>query len=1109
MKTKLIMKMTTLFLLVACVELNAKGFGQTKISLQLRETSISRLLDAVEKQTPYRFVYHTGTIPEDKKITITVRNASLDEVLLKAFSGLPLTYTLKDDNLVVIFSTTSRSVPDRVIKGKVTGSDNAPLAGVSVKITGTSLGTTTDANGGYSLTIPDNASTIEFSLVGYLEKKMAIGQQQVINITLETAAKNLNEVVVTGYTGYTRNKSASAVTVVNADKINEVPIASFEQALQGRVPGLSVSAVSGQPGTSASVVLRGVGTITGSSSVLYVMDGVPIESNEFQAINPADIESVTVLKDASAKALYGSRGSNGVIAITSKKGKSGKVVVDYSSLYGVSTLTNSKVTMMNTAQRKEFEEGIGLETGAEAGPFWTYSKQNPDYSTKTPEEKAQADHIVDSLLTVNTNWRDLFLRKGSFMEQQISASGGNENIRFYSSLNYFNQQGIARTTGMKRYTLKNNIDFTSGRLTGNLNLSLGNSNSNFIQREGSSSGQNPLSAVYYALPYEYPYAPDGKLVTTGDGADYPVLDQREGSDSYERMLNTTNKENQFKTILGTSLSYKLLNNLVAKTRLGIDFSHRSSELWINPDSYAGRRVSNGRLGYLTEGFLERYSLVSTSGLTYNNVFAGKHELEVSGLFEYLQNKYKSFGYTGYGLDSRLPQTPAGIGDPGTYTPDLTGSKTQNATVSYIALARYTFNNKYTLNGSYRYDGSSTVPSKSRWHGFYSAGVSWEAKKENFLQDVEFISNLRIRSSYGITASPFANNFAYLPTFTRASYGGNPAIVPNTPGNANYDWEYAKEFNIGFDLGLLKSNRIRLTAEFYNRITYNLFFPRTVSATAGIPSTDDNDANTIPLSSGKMRNQGVELDLQGDVIRSKDLSWTIGANMAYNKNKVLDLGGNDEFEYGYTGIIRVGLPFGAQYAPKWAGVDPANGDPLYYDRDGKKTTDYNASTMSVADFGTYIPVITGGFNTNLTYKKFYMNALFVFTAKVTRYNNEDYYNENPSFITSNQSIRLLYDRWKKPGDIAILPRIDAQRNFSSKDFQDASYLRFRNINIGYNFSGPLIGGLKYIRGMKLYVQAENLYTWTKWRGFDPENGNEYARFAYPTPRTYTLGLNVNF
>ena len=1097
-----LMKLTMLLLLVAGIQVHAKSFGQEKINLQLRETTIKHLLHEVEKQTLYRFVYHTGTLPDSKKINIKVSNADLGQVLSEAFQGLALDYAIKETNLVVIFSTASddKALVDRIVRGKVTGVNDAPLAGVSIILSGTSKGTTTNADGTYSLQIPDDAKTLEFSLIGYLDQKVNIGNRQTINVTLQLSATSLGEVVVTGYTNYSRNKSVSAATTVGGDKINDIPVATFEQSLQGRVPGLSVSSMSGQPGTSANVVLRGVGSIAGNNSVLYVMDGVPIESGYFQSINPGDIESITVLKDASAKAIYGSRGSNGVIVITTKKGKSGKLLVEYKSQYGLSTLTSPKFRMMNTAERKVFEEELGVETGSEEGPFWTFSKLNPDYATKTADEKREADHIVDSLLGVNTDWRSLFMRDGSFIEQQVNASGGNENIRFYSSLNYFDQQGLVRVSNLRRYTLKNNVDLSFGRLSATVDMNIGYSNSSLIQNEGRTGATNPLSAVYYALPYEYPYASDGKLVTTGDGAKYPVYDLREGSDSYERMLNTTSKQDQLKTIIGLSVNYKIAKGLVAKTRLGIDYRDQTDEQWINPDSYAGRRVSNGRLGSFGQQLIRRTSLVSTSGLTYSNTFATNHDLEVSGLFEFLRNRYKSFGFTGYGLDPRLPQTPAGIGSPGTFTPDLIGKRTENAMASYIGLLRYTFQNKYTLNASYRYDGSSTLPEINRWHGFYSTGVSWEAKREEFLKNVDAVSNLRFRASYGTTASPFPSDFAYLPTYQRSSYGGNAAIIPVQPGNAQYDWEYAKEFNVGFDLGLL-SNRLRITTELYNRITSNLFIDKPLSATSGFPD--------LNISSGKMRNRGIEVDVQGDVIRTKKLLWTVGANMAYNKNVVLDLGGSEEFEYQYTGIIRVGLPYGAHYAVKWAGVNPANGDPQYYDASGKITTDYNAATMSVAEFGTYIPLITGGFNTSVNWNNFYFNALFTFTAKVMRYNNEDYFNENPSFTSSNQSTRLLYDRWKKPGDHAILPRISAGRSFTSRDIQDASYLRMRNVNLGYNLPKSLLSKWKIIEAVQVNLQAQNLLTFTNWRGFDPENGNEYARFSYPSPRTFVLGLNVKF
>src|SRR6218665_99574 len=991
-----------------------------------------------------------------------------------------------------------------IVSGKVTDEDGQAIPGVTVAVKGTGEGTVTDEKGVYKISVPNEQGVLTFSFIGYVSQEIPIGPRQIVNAVMRSSATHLDEVVVTGYTDYDRSKSVSAATVIGGDKINDVPMATFEQALQGGVPGLAVSAVSGQPGTAAQVTLRGVGTIAGNANVLYVMDGVPIEAGYFQSINPGDIESVTVLKDASAKVLYGSRGSNGVIVITTKKGKSGKVAVEYRSQYGISTLTTPRFDMMNTSQRKEFEEGIGIETGDKAGPFWKYSRLNPDYAEKTPEEKMQADKIVDSLLHINTDWRDLFMRNGKYMEQQISARGGNENIRFYSSLNYFDQQGLVRVSDLKRYTLKNNLDFNAGKLTANLNLNAGYSQGNLIQSEGSSSGKNPLSAVYYALPYEYPYAADGKLVSSGNSDDYPaVLDQREGSDAYERMLNTSKKQWQLKMIVSASLNYEIAKGLTAKTRVGIDYRDEDNEEWVNPDSYAGKNVSPGSLGSYSEGSAKHSSIISTSGLTYNAVFGGKHDLEASGYFEFIKNTNRSFGFTGYGLEARLPKTPAGIGAPSAYTPELNGAKSQNAMASYIGLLRYTFNNKYTINGGYRYDGSSMVPLKNRWHGFYSAGAGWEAKREKFLEDIAFLSNLRFRASYGTTASQFSKDFAYLATFQRASYGDKPSIIPDPPGNPDYDWEYAKELNVGFDIGLTRSNRLRLPAEFYNRITSNLFIEQRLSFTAGVPK------EVLPISSGTMRNRGIELDLQGDIIRKQEFTWTLGFNMAYNKNVVLNTGNAGEIEVSSSNSIRKGLPFGSHYAPKWAGVNPANGDPQYYNRNGEVTDKYNAAAMSVAEFGSYIPKITGGFNTGFTWKNFYANALLNFNAKVMRYNNEDYFNENPDSKTSNQSTRMLYNRWKRPGDNAILPRIGATRNFTSRDIQDASFLRLRNASFGYTFPKSALDKAEYIKGVQLYVQGQNLFTWTHWRGFDPENGNEYAKFSYPVPRTYVIGLNVNF
>lgn len=1007
--------------------------------------------------------------------------------------------------LMASFNAMARyPIPPGSIKGKVVGTNNLPLQGVSVTVPGTTTGTLTDNEGNYLLNVPATAKVVEFTLVGYAALRVPINGREVINITLELNAKALEDVTVTGYTSYNRGKSAIASTTVTSDKISQVPL-TVDQVLQGRVPGLVVAAGSGQPGANARLTLRGVGTITGSTSILYVMDGVPLENGFFQAINPSDIETITVLKDASAKALYGSRGSNGVIVITTKKGRSGRISFDYRSQYGFSNMSSPTFKMMNAAEHLQFEEEVGVETGAaNSGPGWTYSKRNPAYALKTPAEQQRADFILDSLRNINTDWRDFFFRRGKFMEQQVSASGGNDNIRFYTSLNYYNQEGIAVRSSLKRVTLKNNLDFTANKFSANLNLSLGYSSSSFIESEGATSGNNPLSAVYYALPYEYPYYPNDTLVHSGNTSRFPVLDLREGSNSYERLLNTTNKGNQFKGILSGSLNYTIIPGLVAKTRVGLDFRESLDEASINPDSYSGSRVTNGRRGSLSEGTRRNFGFISTSGLSYSTIIADRHEIEVSGLFEYNSTNYRAFSYTGYGIEGRLQLTPAGVtagSATNSFIPVTGGSRTRSALASYITIGRYTFNDKYTLNASYRYDGSSTLPSANRWHSFYSAGLNWDAKREKFLSNVDVISGLRVRTSYGTTASPFVSNFAYVGTFATTTYGGNQGLRPAAPPNPDYDWEYAKEFNAGFDLSLFESRRVRVIMDVYEKNTSNLLFNRQVSITSGFASTNVN--------SGSVQNKGIEADVQVDIVKNNNLVWTVGGNYAYNKNKVTDLGGASEFETGFTGLIRVGLPLGSHYAPKWAGVDPATGNPQYYTRDGSITNTYNTATLSVAEFGTYLPAITGGLNSTLQWKDLTVSALFSYMDKVQRYNNEDYYNENPSFKSSNQSVRMLYDRWKKPGDVAILPRIGAARNYTSRDIYDASFIRFRNLNVAYNIPARLLSGIKAVRGIHVFVQAENLHVWTKWRGFDPENGNEYARFSYPSPRTYTAGLNLNF
>lgn len=1001
-----------------------------------------------------------------------------------------------------LFLGSSIFAQQRQISGIVTTKpDNLPLPGVSVKVKGTKIGAITNSEGRYTIAVPSASTILLVSYLGYTTQEIAIGTSPTINVSLLNDDAILSEVVVTGYGNQQRDRYVGSAGKISAKAIENIPIASFDQILQGRSPGLYVTAGSGQPGASARVTIRGIGSISGNTAPLYVVDGVPIDEGTFSTINPNDFESVDVLKDAAATAIYGSRGSNGVIVINTKRGVAGDVKFGYNTQVGFSNRTTPKFEVLNSQQRIKFEEEVGLENARNIGPGWRLSASNPVNAGLSAAAKARNAQILDSLSNSNVDWSDIFFQTGSFQQHELNASGGSDKLRFYSSVNFLDQNGIALKSYLQRYTFRNNLTFNSNKFSADLNTSFGYSTSSSISAENSTSILNPFASTYYALPYEQPYI-NGTLFHSGNisTAPYTIYDYREGSDALERVLNAQNRSNQLKGTVNTRLGYQITNDLSVSTLLGIDFRETNTINYINPNSYSGSTVANGRKGSYAEGLSRNFQLVSTSILRYAKNINEKHDLDFQGIFELTRRRFKSFNYTGYGINPKLVETPAGI-TPGSATgfiPIVGGGKTQNLLVSVIGTGRYTYDNKYTVNASYRYDGSSTVPDVNRWKGFYSFGANWNIKRENFLADANWITGLRLRGSYGLTASKFTTDFAYVSTYANSRYAGVTGVIPSSPGNAGYDWEYTKQTDIGLDFELFK-NRLRTVVDVYKKNVENLFISQSLSSTSGF--------GTLPVNAGAMYNKGIEVAVNGDIVKNKGLTVTLGANLNYNKNEITDLGQVTEFISG-TSIIRVGLPLGTHYIPEWGGVDPANGDPLYINQNGVATTVYDRTAQSVAKFGSYQPTLLGGFNASVSYKGVFIEAFFVYANNITRFNNEDYFNENASFGTSNQST-LVLDRWRKAGDITNVQRYGSVRQFSSKDLQDASYLRFRNFTIGYRLPESWLQKTKFVKAASLTFQGQNLYTWTSWRGFDPEDNNNIAAFEYPNPRTFTFGVNLNF
>ncbi|WP_239495073.1 SusC/RagA family TonB-linked outer membrane protein [Pedobacter yulinensis] len=1097
-------RIALILLMLFSLQLSAAAFSQ-RLNLTGKNKPLELMLREVNRQTGYFFLYDIDLVKKQAlPVTVQLKNASLEDALNAIMQGQPFNWEIRENTILLKpAAAVAKQEPVRV-RGNIVDENGTPLPGATIRVKGGGATASAQQDGSFSISAPAGVVLV-VSYIGYQSREFT-ARENAGTLQLSPLSGNLSEVTVTGYTSYLKDQSPSAAKTVAAENINQVPGLTIDQILQGRVSGMSVISSSGQPGQSAAVTIRGIGSVNGSSTPLYVLDGIPIEPGYFQTLNPEDIESATVLKDASAKALYGSRGSNGVVVLTTKKGQAGKFSVQYNSQYGFSNLSRPNFTMMNTEQRLRFEEGVGVDFGRNIGPGWTYSPKNPNYTSGTAQFRQRADFILDSLRKIDTDWRDIFFQRGKFQEQQLSLSGGNENVRYYNSFNYYDQEGVAKRTGMERYALRSNVDFKADKFSGNVNVSLGYSNSSFTEGEGGTGAGTAMASVYYALPYEYPYAADGTLVHPGNRSAYFIVDQREGSQGLERLLNSSNKTDQLKSIIGTTLAYQILPSLKVSTRAGIDYRNSTDVLFINPDSYYGSRSNSNTLGgkgRFDEGTRRNFSIVSTTGLTYNKLFSGLHDVEVSGFYEYNYNNYNSFGFTGFGIDGRLPETPAGVTNgSAAFLPGISGGKTRSALASFMTVGRYTYNNKYTLTASYRYDGSTKVAPKNKWHGFYSFGANWNAKAEDFLRNADWLSDLRVRASYGTTASQLSGDFNYLAQYdTQTSYGGVTGIRARTPGNIDYDWEYVDEFNVGLDAAFFKGSRLRITADFYNRITRNMFFDQPLSATSGF--------DVLALSSGKMRNRGIEFEVNGDVLKSANFTWSLGVNAGYNKNTILFLTPlAEQLTDGDTRIFKVGLPYGTYYAPDWAGVNPQTGEPQYYNLDGSVTTTYNAAAQSTTNSGSLYPSFTGGFNTSLRWKGFSAGALFSFVTDVMRWNNEDFYNENQRYATSNQSVRMLEDRWMRPGQVATLQRFDIPRNYTSKDIQDASFLRLRNLNIGYNLPAGLLQKTRLIKAVRLFAQGQNLFTWTKWRGLDPENNSVYGRFQYPNTRTYTLGLNVN-
>ena len=1017
-------------------------------------------------------------------------------------------------SLVFCFALQVLAQGSKKISGKIVDQKTKQgLGGVTVNAG--KVNALSDANGNYQINVTDQKS-LSFSIVGYEKLSRTIGAATTINVELASVEAVLEEVVITGYARESKAKFAGAVTTISGKTVNDVPVGSFDQAFQGRVPGMLVNSGSGQPGSSAQVTIRGIKSIQGAGAQpLYVLDGVPIPAFDMQTLNPDDFESITVLKDATAAAIYGARGGTGVIVITSKRGKTGKNVVTYKTQYGITRRPNfDRMDLMNTREMLAYEEREKLV----GTPGWNWSPNNPVIPAGFTAASKQ--FALDSLRNIDIDYANIFYREGISKSHELTLSGGSDRTKFFLSGAYFDQEGIDLGSSLKRYTIRFNLDHSTDKFTAQFNSTIGYSKSQLAEGEAQgNSPRNPFQMTYRAKTYENPYNLDGSLRFGASSS----MAYRQVANLLEGLQNTVRGYDQIKMVGNGLLAYKIFPTLTVRNNLGVNASSNYINRYVNADSYIGS-LQSFQNGIAQESNSVTSEFINTSSVLYNEKF-GKSEIEASANFEIVRGFQRGLGFTLFNLDKRLTQTGQGAtalptNGAATYPQNASSAKSGFGIRSYFATAKYTYDNKYSLNANIRRDGTSRIVNEeNREVTSWSAGFTWNALQERFLSKQSIFSDLKVRLSFGIipnigsisTSSYGAGlqsitNYQgpQVPTFGTAAYAGSTigGLVPNSPGNPNLQIERIQKANIGIDFSVW-NGRARFNIDAYDEKTLDLFVNQPLSGTTGFGS--------LYINAGKMENKGLELNAKVDVVRTRDFGVTLGVNHSYNVNKILDLGSVNEFFLG-TFVIREGLAYGTHYNYNYLGADPANGAPRYEAPDGSVTNDI-AKAGQFAKFGNYLPKHQGGLDFEFRYKSFSINGLFSYQFDVVRSNNTRNWitRGTPGYHTIVRASRELIDnQWQAPGDKKFFQKSTFDRGFTSSDLEDAKFLRFRNLVVAYQLpaiKGP--NGKPMFTGGRLYAQGQNLAIWSPWRGLDPEDNNNISLNEYPNPSMFTLGLDINF
>jgi TonB-dependent starch-binding outer membrane protein SusC len=990
------------------------------------------------------------------------------------------------------------------VSGRITDAKSgAAIPNASVIVKGTPAGTATDNNGNYRITVPPNASTFVISSLGYLLKEVSISGP-VTNITLEASGtKNLDEIVVVGFGTKIKKDLTGNIARVKGSDVQNMPVANLNQALQGRAAGVFVESNNGKVGEGVKILIRGSGSISASNSPLYVIDGIPISinagsGNPIADINFNDIESFDILKDASAAAIYGSRAANGVVLITTKKGRSGKTAFQVNTQYGINKPTNKRGfldakeyidLLREAAINSDGIEGVDpLDPAQYSGSWLQFAERRLTRYSGWSDWKT---------VETNTNWEDLaFNDKASTSAIDISASGGNDKTKFYTSLSYLQQNGILIDNRFKRFSGRINLEqAVTDRFKLGFNLSLSQSTAGRVPDDNEFSTPMQIVALSPVTPLR---DLDGNVynspTTTYDNPYVDYLFGKFNSITYRNIGN----------IFG---QYNITSDLSLRSEFGVNIQNQSDDQFYGFSTTFG----NGTNGYGESDWFRSLEYNVNNYLNYKKKFAGKHDVDaVLGMsYQRYNSEYANVFGEQFPVESLQKLASAALIKGGTST------ESNSSFLSYFARTNYKLNNRYLLSLSGRIDGSSVFGSETRYGFFPAVSAGWIVSEESFLKGAGALSFLKLRGSWGLTGNAAGfGDFAHLGLWGGASYNATGGLIPTQLANPELKWEKSNQVDIGIDFGFLK-NRISGEIDFYNRKTENLIY--------NVPVPGNTGYSTKTVNIGAMQNRGFEFVINSDNVITKSFKWSSNINVSINRNKILKLDGDQTLIPGndgrYLNSLIVGESIGIFYGPKFAGADPANGDALYFKDDGKTTTnDYNEAGNFVV--GNPNPKFIAGFANTFSYKGIDLSVLFqgVFGNQVM--NGAGGF-MSASFDWFDNQTRDQLDRWQKPGDITNVPQLRLGYgngiSASSRYITDADYIRLKNITLGYNFPASLVKRAK-LSSIRFYLTAVNLLTFTKYEGWDPEVNTDYRAgnrnqgadfYAAPQIKNYSVGLNIGF